>query len=102
MKDPDKPRFVDKHFRMWINGVELFPAPEWRCDQAPNTLPGGWSSLTPGCITEIESALARRILDSKSKVELLNIRKDVKTNPHLHQRIKSNLLLNIRNYLRMY
>lgn len=54
---------------------------------------GFFCALTPYGVKELDSAYARRILAGKNLVELA---REIRRDPHLHFKIKDNLLLNIR------
>lgn len=86
--------------RIWINDVELLPARPEYLDQAPHHDGIVSAVLTPAGIGQLEEAYANRIMEARSKTALLKVRRDLKADKHLHRTIKSNLLLNIRSYLR--
>ena len=88
--------------RIWINGVEMKPAPPEYLDQAPNVLGygAGFAAYTPEGIRALESQFAWRIMKCRTRRTLLKIRRELKQNPHLHRKLRSNLLLNIRLYIK--
>ena len=51
-----------------------------------------FSAYTPYGIKQIDSEFAKRIMEGDEPKEL---REDIKENPHLHRRIKRNLIFNL-------
>lgn len=84
--------------RIWLNDVEMRPAPKWRRDQAPVRAVGVLAALTPHGIQQLDGEYCQRIRaarGSADRVALLKIRRDVEQDLHLHAHIKKNLYLNI-------
>jgi hypothetical protein len=57
-----------------------------------------FAAYTPWGIRQLDSRFCRRIMALKSKAEAKVIRKQIKDCAHLHDVIKDNLFLNLRNY----
>lgn len=91
---------MPRRTRLWLNGVEMVPAAPMWLDQAPTDGPYVFAAWSPDAIRNMDGELAQRIFHAPTKKELLKLRAEVKANPHLHRKIKSNLLLNIRICLR--
>lgn len=72
---------------------------EWQLDQAMVGHPSGpiFAAYTPEGIRQLDSEFCQRILSAKTVADFEQIEKDIWANPHLHTKIKSNLLLNLHN-----
>jgi hypothetical protein len=72
-------------------------------DQAKRSVVYGDRRITsfylPHGIRQLDSEYSQRIMNMhESKEDPKNLRNDIKTNPHLHRKIKRNLLFNLRTY----
>ena len=54
------------------------------------------SFYLPEGIRQLDSEYSRRIMSHREDTK--NLRKEIKSNPHLHRKIKRNLLFNLRTY----
>ena len=76
--------------------------PRYR-DQARASSRGDWGrsyfiALTPFGIADLDTSFCHRIQNLATEDEADGIESDIRRNPHLHQEIKDNLLLNLGNY----